>query len=172
MGKTLFKEEWISIKENNGYCYLHEEKCNGTLVAILLTRNFHNEKQYLMREEICPAHGNKHEFCGIIGGYDNDSISLFETAIKEIKEETGYTVNISKLLLLGWVWDAKIADTKVYLFTADVSKLIPGIPTTDGTELEKNSYCKWVNLDQCMLTNDSKVHVILNKLRYMEDIKK
>jgi 8-oxo-dGTP pyrophosphatase MutT (NUDIX family) len=166
MDKILFKEEWLSIKQNNGYSYLHEEKCNGILMAFLPIKNVNGKLQYLMRREKCPAHGNEQEFCGIIGGYDDNTITIEETALKELKEESGYSIDKIDLESLGWVWDSKVADTKVYLFSANVSHYIQGIATTDGTELEKNSSCEWVTLDKCMETKDSKVHVILNKMQY------
>lgn len=121
-----------------------------------------------MRLEECPSHnvgqeyGDKLEFCGIIGAYDDTSLTIEETAIKEIKEETGYTVDNNRLQYITWVWDSKVADTKVHLFVADLTELEQGEATTDGTELEKNSSCVWVDLDKCMSTKDSKVHTILN----------
>lgn len=166
MDNILFAEEWLSIRQNNGYSYLHEERCNGVLIAFLPTRNVHGKLQYLMRKEICPSHGNEHEFCGIIGGYDDNSITIRQTAIRELKEETGYDIDEIDLESLDWVWDSKAADTKVYLFTADISNYNQGIATTDGSELEKNSSCEWVNLIECIKTRDSKVHTILNKINY------
>lgn len=168
MDKVLFKEEWLSVKENNGYSYIHEERCNGILVSILPWRQYnkHEKMEFLMRMETCPAHGNNHEFCGIIGGYDDTSYTIEETAIKEVKEETGFDINLKRLNSLGWVWDSKVADTKVYLFTADLTGLEQGIATTDGTELEKNSYCVWAPIKECMNCKDSKVHTILNILHF------
>ena len=165
---TLFKEKWISIKQNvkHKYSFIHEEKCNGILVAFLPVKIIHGQLQFLMRKEICPAHGNDHEFCGIIGGYDDNSISIRDTAMKELKEETGYEIDKCDLESLDWVWDSKVADTKVYLFTADLSHYTQGIAITDGTELEKNSSCEWVCIEECMKTRDSKVHTILNKIQY------
>lgn len=169
MNKTIFSEEWLSLKQNNGYTYLHEEKCNGKLIAFLPYKiNSKNNIEYLMRMEICPAHGDNHEFCGIIGGYDNLQYTIDEVAVKELEEETGYKIELDELQPLGWIWDSKIADTKVYLYTADLTNCLEGIATTDGTELEKNSYCKWTSLNECMKTKDSKVHTILNMLNYRD----
>lgn len=163
--EILFKEEWLSIRENNGYTYVHEERANGVLVAILPYRK--NKTEYLMRMEICPAHGDEHEFCGIIGSYDDLKYTINQTAIRELKEEAGYEITEEQLIPLGWVWDSKVADTKVYLYTVNLTDIEPGEATTDGTELEKTAYCMWESRKNCTKTRDSKIHTILNKMNWM-----
>ena len=167
--KTIFKDEWLSIKSNNGYTFLHEEKANGKLICVIPYRRINNNTEYLMRYEICPAHGNEHEFCMIIGSYDDLNLTIEETVVKELREESGYIVDQSNLKPLDWVWDSKVADTKVYLFTIDLTDLEPDIPLTDGTDLEKSAYCKWVSLEECYKCKDPKTFVILHKIK--EEIK-
>ena len=167
--KTIFKEEWLSIKSNKGYTFLHEEKANGKLICVIPYRQNNGNMEYLMRYEICPAHGDEHEFCMIIGSYDNVDLTIEETVVKELREETGYIVDQSKLQSLDWVWDSKVADTKVYLFTIDLTNLKSYEPLTDGTELEKTAYCKWVSLEECYKCKDPKAFVILHKMKEGEN---
>ena len=161
----LFKEEWLSIKQHNGYSYVHEEKCNGKLIAILPYRKKSLSIEYLMRMEICPAHSNEHELCCIIGSCDNIALNEDNTAIKELKEEAGYTISIDQLIPLGWCWDAKVADTKVYLYTCDLTDVKIGFATTDGTELEASAYCNWMDINSLKETHDPKVFMMVDKIR-------
>ncbi len=167
--KTLFKEELLSIKSNKGYTYIHEEKANGKLIAFIPYRIVDGEKEFLMRYETCPAHGNDREFCIIIGSVDDINLTVEQTAVKELEEETGYKINLDELQQLDWVWDSKVADTKIYLFSADLSNKKQGVPLTDGTELEKQASCIWVPLKQCYECKDPKVFALLNKLLTKEE---
>lgn len=164
MDRVLYKDEWYSIKEHNSYPYVHEEKCNGTLVSILPFRKINGKIEFLMRYEVIPSHSDNHEFCGVIGGYDDCSITIKQTAVKELKEETGYSIDEKQLIELDWVYAGKSNDTKVYLFSCDLTNITKGIATTDGTELEKNAYCRWEEQNNLWTTNDPNVYAILAKL--------
>jgi 8-oxo-dGTP pyrophosphatase MutT (NUDIX family) len=162
--KVVYQDEWISIIDRNGYKFLHEQRCNGQIVAILPVRDSDNGIEFLLRKEICPPHGDESQLCCLTGGYDDDSISVDDTMVKELKEEAGYEVSTSKLVSLDWVYNSKAADTKVHLYTIDLTGVEQGIATTDGTELEKLASAEWCDLDDVMNCNDSYVLSILARI--------
>ena len=84
----------------------------------------------------------------LTGGIEKGSTPL-ETAIKELKEETGYTSD--KIETLGQTFVAKASDTLCWLFAVDVTDLVPEEIKGDGTGLESMSEPIWVN-EKALLT--------------------
>lgn len=151
--KKLYSNNWIELREMiypekgiSGYTYLHEKRCNGKIVSLLPFRysGFHgsrNSLEYLLRSEVTPCwHSTKEFTSSITGGVEEN---ILETAVHELKEEAGYSVDKSDLIYLGTCRGTKSSDTIYYLFTVDLTNFEQGVATTDGSELEKKAHCYW-----------------------------
>jgi len=145
---TLFDNPWLTLNkvvdpENgvNGYVYSHEKRCNGKIVSILPYRKKDGKYEYLLRKEITPCWSMDYRISSITGGVEKDD--PIETAIHEIKEEAGYSVEIKELISLGICRGTKSSDTEYHLFGVDLTDKIKGEATGDGSELEKNASCFW-----------------------------
>lgn len=162
--KLLCDDKWIQLKsvvcpeQNiNGYTYSHEIRCNGHIVSILPFRmRFSTENsplEFLLRVEATPCWEFINPIPSSITGGIEDNETPEETAIKELREETGYAVSLSDLIPLGISYSTKSSDSVYHLFSVDLSKKIASYELETETELEKTSSCVWVGKDklvECM----------------------
>lgn len=165
MIKTLFENNFVAIKENMGYSYLHIVRSNGRLVAILPYRVVNGEQEYLARVEICPAHSLEAATYSITGGVEKNE-SLVAAAKRELNEESGYTVEMEDFVHLGEVRPSKQSDTIVGLFAVDVSNKEQHAILGDGSRWEQNASVKWVSFEDGLNVVDPLFITALARLRY------
>lgn len=170
--KKLFSNDFISIceiiapaKGINGYSYLHESRCNGKIISILPYRKINDKIQYLLRKEITPCWGLNPLFSSITGG---DEGNIPQSAIRELKEEAGYTIDETELIDLGTCFGTKSTDTIYYLFSCDLTKKTKEIASGDGSYLEKIATVKWVLFDTILIVKDPLVSTICLRLKSKE----
>ena len=175
--ETLWKNKWISIRKRpDGYTYLHEDRCNGMLVAVLPFKFVKDNMCYLARFEVIPPHllpeqtleeGSKNPAPSCItGGVDiPDPLDLSREVLRELEEEAGYIVDKSKLIELGSIKQSKIADTIIYLFAVNVTGMEKVKPPGDGSKLEKIAKCKWVTEPLVIWGSDPIMPVIILRLK-------
>ena len=166
--KILKETEWISLIDRDGYIYSHESRCYKNATVALLPYRMHNNKlEFLIRYEYCPAHyiNKKMEATCITGGYDDNSISISQTALKELLEEGGYDCELNELIALDWCWEGKASDTKVYLYSIDLTDKDRQQASGDGSDGEKGTYCKWESYDKIKKYRCMRLNSILFKLR-------
>ena len=160
---VLKETEWVSLYDRDGYIYSHESRCyKNATVAILPFRIHNNKLQLLIRYEYTPSHyvNKQMEATAITGGYDDSSITIADTAVKELLEEGGYRADINQLIPFDWCWEGKASDTKVYLYAIDLTDTLEReTPKGDGSEGEVGAYCKWEDYNKninyrCMRLNN------------------
>ena len=151
------------------YYYKHVKPYDGKVIAILPFRylgypiNFN--KQFLLIKEMRPCwDAERLTFASLTGGIEKGSTPI-QTAIKELKEEAGYTVEENELIELGYCWSAKASDTMVHLFAVDVTEKIPEKVKGDGTGLESMSEPGWLDEADLEWVADPLVFTMYTKLK-------
>jgi 8-oxo-dGTP pyrophosphatase MutT (NUDIX family) len=144
--KTLYHNKWLSLCEvdcGNGesYVYAHETRCDGKIVSVLPFRYTDVGVEFLLRYEVCPCFGPEHILVTVTGGVEEDN--PLKTAVRELREETGYDVDESEMIALGTVIGAKSIDSIYYLYAVDLTDKEPGEVTGDGSDFEKSAYNQW-----------------------------
>jgi 8-oxo-dGTP pyrophosphatase MutT (NUDIX family) len=166
MISTLYSNKWVSLMqvtdpENgvNGYTFSQETRCQGRIVLVLpfKTEPF---RQYLLKYEITPCWSMKHVLSGVTGGYEGGNIE--DDAVREVLEETGYTVTRDELIPLGVCYASKSADTIYSLYAVDLTGKEQGDALGDGEELEQ--FSEWVSADKLLSSMDAQVHVAYNRM--------
>lgn len=144
--RKLVNEE----KGFSGYEFLHEDRCNGSIISILPFRRNDtmirrdNPFDFLLRSELTPCWDeNENVWSSITGGVDNGNNEI-ETALIELEEEAGYKVNAEDLIFLGYSFGTKSSDTIYTLFSVDLTDYERGVAKGDGSLLEGEAYCEWV----------------------------
>lgn len=152
--ETVYENEWISIKKiklvknEGGYFYLHEERCQGKIVGVLLYRRKGRDAwEYGVRKEVTPAWGKEKNLSALTGGCEK-GMSPEETAVKEIKEESGYEVKEKDLKSLGTCRGTKSTDTIYYLYAVDVGDKEPAEKTGDGSKFDNEGTIEWMYYDK------------------------
>jgi 8-oxo-dGTP pyrophosphatase MutT (NUDIX family) len=131
--RILFESEWLRVLDNNGYIYSQEVKArHGEHVILLPYRRLGRDAwEYLLRNELCPAWSNEPILCGICGTCEAQS--PVEDAVRELKEEAGYTITAEQLQYLGCVQGTKSTDSIYHLYAVDVADLQQEEPQGDET---------------------------------------
>lgn len=164
--KILYENKWLNLIEISGdnwsYVFSHEIRCKGRIIAVLPFKKIGGRIQYLLRIEPNPAWGyyNKH-ISSITGGHEK---TAEQTALLEIQEEAGYSVNKDDLIDLGVCRGTKSTDTVFRLFSVDLSGKERKKAEGDGSELEKKSYCYWADEKEINNAVDPLVYVMFYKL--------
>ena len=163
--KVLFDSPFLQLRSIEDsekgikpYYYKHVKLYNGSVIAILPYRYTNYplgfNKEFLLINEMRPAWSiDKLISASLTGGVEKGSYPE-ATAVKELKEEAGYTVEESNLEYLGTTYSAKASDTIVHLFAVDVTDLVPELIKGDGTGLESMSKPIWVTVKELTLVMD------------------
>lgn len=160
--------DWAHIYQfnDNGYTFLHEPKWNDVGIGILPWRRRGGQPEFLAVMENRPTHGDEHRLYAITGGYDNTELTAGQTAIKELKEETGYIASEKDVIYLGEIYTTKMSTSKMHLFAVEVTNLQQVEKTTDGSVIEHTAYPVWVDYKKLVLEGDN----LLSKMYNLTDV--
>lgn len=166
MEKTLYENEWISLKSKtfpntkHEYIYSHETRCNGHIVVVLPFKIINNKVQYLLRHELNPAWGDERIYASVTGGID--TLYPEKDAIKELQEETGFQATVDELINLGQCQGTKSTDTIYHLFAVNLTDRRPIKPSGDGSVGEATNINVWVS--DIGISKDPHVYVAFYRL--------
>lgn len=163
--KTLYNNEWLSLKEIDGYVYSHEKRCDGKVVAILVVDSKDHKGEVLGRFEKVPAHFDEVSACSITGGYEHGDKPV-DTAIRELLEEAGYEATRDEMISLGTVRPTKSCDTITHLFAVDVAGKKQTKPEGDGSDGEKDAYVEWISVKDGVACKDPLVSTMIIRYNY------
>jgi 8-oxo-dGTP pyrophosphatase MutT (NUDIX family) len=143
--EILVRTPWVELRRVTapelgvkGIDYLHETRSGGRLVAVLPYRTGPTGLSFLLRKEFNPSWSLTRTFhtC-VTGGVEHGDPE--RTAVEEIKEEAGYSIDVSRLKHLGRFMAYKGADSLYDLYAADISGLEALAPSTlDSVELRSS----------------------------------
>jgi len=148
---VLKDNKWLQLREIrdpengvDGYVYSHEKISDGKVVAMLPYRKSSDDYEFLLRSEVTPCWGMQHFVSSTTGKVDKGETPI-QTAVRELKEEAGYSVKEKDMIPLGTSFSSKSSDTVNYLFSVDLADKKKGEVTTDGTELEAKAHNFWTD---------------------------
>jgi 8-oxo-dGTP pyrophosphatase MutT (NUDIX family) len=166
---TLFENPWLSlcmVTSPVPYVYSHETRCNGRILAVLPFRDG-PDREYLVRSEVTPCWGPDPELSSVTGGWQGGDIE--DDVVREVLEETGYTITREDLIPLGESRASKSSDTLYSLFAVNLTGRVAGIATGDGTPLEAGSSVQWVSADTLAWLKDPQLAVMYRRLQIFRD---
>jgi hypothetical protein len=149
--KILLKTNWLTVKETaRGFQYL-ERKGRDSVAVFLVRKSALDSQEYevLIRfQPLCLDNSERNGKlqlypCPITGGIDGDETPA-EAAVREVKEESGYSVQV---ISLGSYIIGTQTNEICYLYYGDVTGIEPGIATLDGSYFEAISYNQWHPLE-------------------------
>jgi len=158
--RKLAGNKWLELRETeDGYTYVHEVRCDGRIVAVLVYDG--ESSRILGRYEYTPCHHERIKLCSITGGMDEQGENPKQTAIRELLEEAGIEATADELEDLGTVWPSKAADTVVYLFAIDGHGKELQDVIGDGTIGEEGASVKWISMEDAIRSGDAILHSLL-----------
>ncbi|ARV61508.1 NUDIX hydrolase [Nostocales cyanobacterium HT-58-2] len=146
--KTIFSNHWLVIKETPRRFYYLERKGKNSVAVFLLRRidaaNSPTYEVLIRQQPLCidntEINGQLKLFpCPITGALDEGE-SPEEAAIREVYEETGFSV---KVLPLGKYIVGTQTNETCYMYYTDVTGIEPDVAQQDGSYLESISKNEW-----------------------------
>ena len=170
--KKIGGDKWVELyKFDDYYTYSHEIRCEGKIVAVLPYRKTKDGSyEYLSRVEATPCwDGYTPIPSSLTGGVDVGHTPEF-TAVKELREESGYIVEESNILFLGKSYGIKSSDTIYYLFAVEIFDDTKKVEAEDAGERGVD-VCQWITENKVFYIMDPFFHVMVNKLRFLNGLK-
>jgi len=165
--KTLWEDEWIAVKsKDDWYTYTHSVKSDGLGVAVL---GYTDDNLILGRYENVPPHGDGIALTSLTGMVEKGDTPL-ETAVKELKEESGFDSESSDFMDLGVVRPSKSSDTTIHCFAIRLDYKEGNLEGAgDGTKGEEGSYCKFVNFEEAVWSKDALISLMTARLNSKQE---
>ena len=108
--------------------------------------------------EYNPFRQGNYAFTLITGTVENEDEDLISTAIRELKEESGFTCDreeVSRWIYLGNFYPYKNSDLMIPTFAVDVTGLEREEPQGDGSEKEEKSTFEMVPVSEAITSDES-----------------
>jgi 8-oxo-dGTP pyrophosphatase MutT (NUDIX family) len=100
----------------------------------------------------------------ITGSADDSDDNIFQTAIRELKEESGFDVSdIKRWKFLGSLYTSKMVMSSNPCFSVNITSLVADEKTTDGSQSEKDSKFELISVDEALDLDDSLVSTLFIK---------
>lgn len=157
--KVLFSDKWFDVVNINGQVGLKNKHMsvavmpyctddNGIISTIGLLHEFNNFRENDFSDTL------------ITGTIEYEDDSLLFTAVRELREEGGFTMpedSLDRWLFLGSIYISKNSDQVIPVFAVDVTGL-PQVETNgDGSEKEIKSYLEMVDVSNGIASDESLV---------------
>jgi len=178
--KLVASGKWLELRkvvhpglDIKGYEYMHEKLGAGKMVSALPYRKSYggldivgdtvSNVEYLLRLEIVPAWSLEERVVSLTGKIDVGESPVW-AALRELEEESGFSVDEDELVMLGTSRASKAADTIIFLFSVDLTDAVEGRAKGDGSHLEDIAHCEWGDKEVVLKSLDPLVHVMFNRL--------
>jgi 8-oxo-dGTP pyrophosphatase MutT (NUDIX family) len=168
---VVHQTPWIELREKEGYIYMHCPKWSGIAVAVLPFKRTNTGIMFLGIHEARPNHGGEPWLASLTGAYDNRALTIEETAIKELREESGYICTEDELIPLGWVFGSKGSDGVDNLFAVEITDSTPIVEILgDGSAIEANARPEWVDEITAMNSRDMILITMIARYQFARKI--
>ena len=157
--KVLFSDNWFDVVDINGQVGLKNKHMsvavmpyrtddNGIISEIGLLHEFNNFRENDFSDTL------------ITGTIEYEDDSLLFTAVRELREEGGFTMpedSLDRWLFLGPIYISKNSDQVIPVFAVDVTGLPQEEANGDGSEKEVKSYLEMVDVSNGIASDESLV---------------
>ena len=100
----------------------------------------------------------------ITGTPEDSDANIFQTAIRELKEESGFFVeDIKRWNFLGTLYTSKMVLNANPCFSVNITGLVAEDKTTDGSQSEEDSKFELISIEEALALEDSLVSTLFIK---------
>lgn len=100
----------------------------------------------------------------ITGSQDDSDNNIFQTAIRELKEESGFDVSdIKRWKFLGSLYTSKLVMNSNPCFSVNITSMVAEEKSTDGSQDEKDTKFELISVDEALDLDDSLVSTLFIK---------
>ena len=100
----------------------------------------------------------------ITGSPDDDDKNIYQTAVRELREESGFEIrDLKRWKFLGSLYTSKMVMNSNPCFAVDITGSVAGEKETDGSQSEKDSKFELISIDNALDLEDSLVSTLFIK---------
>lgn len=171
MDQIFEKQEIISIKkasntelvEINKNLYIRQIN-PGVIILPYILDDKGNPSNIGILSEILDQRPGGISKALITGTPDEDDENIFQTAIRELKEESGfYVTDIKRWRFLGSLYTSKMVLNSNPCFAVNITSIVAEEKLTDGSKSEKDSKFELVSVEEALSLEDSLISTLFIK---------
>lgn len=152
--KTLFQTEYFDVIDVDGYIAVDPKELNVVVFPYVIGETGLPEKVGIYHEKNPIRKGGFHTTL-VTGTADEQDADVLATAIRELKEESGYDVtDTDRWTYLGPITHSKMVKQEQPGFSVDITGLVPGPVVGDGSVYEQESEFKIVSIKEALQSSD------------------
>lgn len=154
--ERLFDGEWFTYDLLPNDVTVIQEKKDGVTVLPFDFSRPDGKYYYCLHEQMNAMGHDRPVLCSLTGSMDPGEDPL-GTALRELREESGYVVRQSSMMQLSkdYVHTYKACTKKTWLFAADLKGHVQVDPIGDGSTIEEEAYCVWVSAEEVLASRDN-----------------
>ena len=100
----------------------------------------------------------------ITGSQDDSDDNIFQTAVRELKEESGFDISdLKRWKFLGSLYTSKLVINSNPCFSVNITALVADEKETDGSQDEKDTKFELISVDEALDLDDSLVSTLFIK---------
>lgn len=151
------------IVDIDGHLYIRQK--NPSVIIMPYTLNKKNKPEKIgIINEILKQRPNGIYKTLITGTPRDDDENIFQTAIRELREESGYEVeNIERWKFLGSIYTSKLILNSNPCFAVNVTSLTPLERKPDKGDKERDSKFELIDIEEALSIDDCLVNTLFIK---------
>jgi 8-oxo-dGTP pyrophosphatase MutT (NUDIX family) len=100
----------------------------------------------------------------ITGSQEDSDANIFQTAVRELKEESGFDISdLKRWKFLGSLYTSKLVINSNPCFSVNITSLVADEKETDGSQDEEDSKFELISVDEALDLEDSLVSTLFIK---------
>ena len=161
--KLLKKDKNREIVEIGGRAYIQQE--NPSVIILPYTKDSEGFPLEIgIINEISDQRPSGITKTLITGTPDKGDDNIFQTAIRELKEESGFDItDIKRWRFLGTIYTSKLVVSANPCFCVDVSGMVAGERETDGSKSEEDSKFELTSVQEALDLDESIISSLIIK---------
>ena len=161
--KSLHKTKNTEVVEIDGKYFIRQINPGVILMPYTLDSDG-NPDQIGIINEILEQRPGGISMTLITGTPDDSDANIFQTAVRELKEESGFFVDdLKRWKFLGTLYTSKMVINSNPCFAVNITSLVSEEKTTDGSKGEKDSKFDLISIDEALSLEDSLISTLFIK---------
>jgi 8-oxo-dGTP pyrophosphatase MutT (NUDIX family) len=151
------------VVELDGHLFVRQINPGVIIMPYTLDDNGYPDKIGVISEVLDQRPGGMAKTL-ITGSQDDSDNNIFQTAVRELKEESGFDISdLKRWKFLGSLFTSKLVMNSNPCFSVNITSLVAEEKTTDGSQDEKDTKFELISVDEALDLDDSLVSTLFIK---------